>query len=99
MGIRVRPYLALAVMLAIPAKSALATSPVETARALEPADEPAAVLDAGQRIPESPLAIAAPLAMGDPELQIELRAVAPEQRDASLFDLHVAVSTAVEPKH
>ena len=98
MGNRLRPYLALAMMLAIPAKSALATSPVETARALEPAEEPVAVIDAGQRIPESPLAVAAPLTIADPELQIELRAVAPEQRDASPFDLHFAVSTTVEPK-
>jgi hypothetical protein len=85
-------------MLAIPAKSSLATSPVETARALERAEEPSAAIDASQRIPESPLAVVAPLAMGDPELQIELRAVTPEQREASLFDLHFAVSTPVEPK-
>jgi hypothetical protein len=82
----------------MPAGPVQATSPVETARAQERVEELVFVTDASQRIPESPLAVAAPLAIRDPELQIQLRAVEREQRDASLFDLHFAVSTAVDPK-
>lgn len=92
MGVRIRPYLALAAMLAIPAKSSLATSQVETARAHEPAVETAVAQDASQGAPESPLAIAGPLAIGDSTLQIQLGSADPGQRDASLLGLPFEVS-------
>ena len=95
MGLRVRP---LAAMLAIPAKSSLATSAVEAARAEEPVVEMALAPDANQDAPESPLAVAAPLTMGEPDLQIQLRATEPAQRAPRLFDLRFAVSTAVDPR-
>jgi len=94
-GVRIRPYLALAAMLAIPAKSSLATSPVETARAHEPAVETverAVAQVASQGAPESPLAIAGPLALGDSALQIQLGSADPGQRDASLLGLPFEVS-------
>jgi hypothetical protein len=90
MGKRTRLYLALAVMLAIPAKSALATSAVETARVQEPVVQTAVVPVASQGAPESPLAIAGSLAMADSALQIQL--AEPGERDASLLDLAFEVS-------
>ena len=92
---RPRPLIALAAMLVIPAKTALATSPVEIARAQEPAAETQVSLAASQEAPVGPLVV--PLALREPEPQIQLRAVEREQRDAGLFDLHFAVSTAVDP--
>jgi hypothetical protein len=92
MGTRTRPYLALALMLAIPAKSSLATSAVEAARVYERAMESEAATDAGQSLPESPLAIAGPLAAGELELTIQLGAAEPEQRDARPVDLPFDVS-------
>ncbi len=96
MGMRIRPYLALAAVLAIPAKSSLAISAVETARAQEPAVETAVETavapDTSQGAPESPLAIAGPLAIGDSVLQIQLGSADPGQRDASLLGLPFEVS-------
>jgi hypothetical protein len=89
MGFRVRPYLALAAMLAIPAKSSLATSAVETARVQErePALETTVALDASQATPESPLAIAGQLVTGDPVVQIQLGSTQSDPRDASLLSV------------
>lgn len=93
MGSRTRLYLALAVMLAIPAKSALATSEVEAARAQEPAAETTAITDPSQGTPESPLAIASSLTMRDSAaLRIELGSAEPGQRDASLLGLAFEIS-------
>src|SRR5262245_53864870 len=89
---RLRPYLALAAMLTVPAKAALATSPVEIARAQEHAVGSWSAPDA--QAPASPLAIASslgvatgsPTAMREAEIQIQLRHPEGAQRGALAFD-------------
>ena len=95
MPISPRPLVVFGAMVAcawMPAAPVHATSPVETARAQERVVEPVAATDASQSMPESPLAVAAPLAIGDPELEIQLGSAEPAPRDASLFDLAFDVS-------
>ncbi|HKA15455.1 MAG TPA: hypothetical protein VKH41_10600 [Myxococcota bacterium] len=92
---RIRPLVALAALLVCASKSAHATSPVQTARAEEPA---AAVAfdDSSTSAPVSPLAVAATLgatgdlAAGSPTegstLQIQLGAADRVQRGSAILD-------------
>jgi len=88
-----RTLVALAATMVCAAVAANATSPVQTAREHEPAPLPASFDDWAGPVPESPLAIASPLA-GDHALQIQLGAADPdpEPRSASLPELPLEVS-------
>jgi hypothetical protein len=103
---RFRPYLALAAMLAIPAKEALATSPVEMAREQESAVGGSWGAATEAEAPASPLAIAptlgvmaSPLVSREQAVQIELREPEPgQQRDALAFDRQYQVDPQREAR-
>jgi hypothetical protein len=88
-----RTLVALAATMVFAAVAANATSPVQTAREHEPAPLPASFDDWAGPVPESPLAIASPLA-GDHALEIQLGAADPdpEPRSVSLPELPLEVS-------
>ena len=91
MAIRL-PLVMLAALSSAFAAPALATSPVETARAQERIVEPLSAEDESPIPPESPLAIAEPLAARDTGLQIQLGSSEPASRSADLLELPADVS-------
>jgi hypothetical protein len=86
MSARLRPFLALAAMLALAAKSALATTPVEVARVQEFAP-PASVAETTNAVPKSPIAVAEPRTTEEPVLLIQLGVAEPPKRDASVLGI------------
>jgi len=88
-----RTFVALAATMLCGAVAANATSAAQTAREQETAPLPASFDDWAGPVPESPLAVASPLAR-DPALEIQLGAADPdaEPRSASLPELPLEVS-------
>jgi hypothetical protein len=73
-------------MLALAAKSSLATTPVEVARAQGFA-APASAAEPTAPVPKSPIAVADSRTTEEPVLQIQLSIADPPQSDASLLGI------------